>query len=216
MSSLDKIVVVARDSPLSRAQVEEVYQEIKIRHRAISFEPIWMKTGGDLDLTTSLLDKEKTNFFTKEIDDYLLAGKADIAIHSAKDLPDPLPEGLSLICYTKGVDPSDVLVFRKGENLSTLAPYAKVGTSSTRRIENLRALRSDLIPLDIRGTIGMRLDLLDTGKVDALIMAKAALIRLRIHREVVDLPGLSAPLQGKLAIVARSEDNKMKDLFSFY
>lgn len=214
MNLLDRVVVVARDSPLSRAQVDEVYQEIKVHHPRIVFDPIWIKTTGDLDLTTSLLEKEKTDFFTKEVDEYLLSYKADIAIHSAKDLPENLPEGVSLICYTKGVDSSDVLVFREEDALSTLPLYAKVGTSSFRRIENLRALRSDLVPIDIRGTIGMRLDLLDQKKVDALIIAKAALIRLRLRRKTQELPGPSAPLQGKLAIVARTDNRKMSDIFS--
>lgn len=214
MNLSDRVVVVARDSPLSRAQVEEVYQEIKEHHPRVVFDPIWIKTTGDLDLTTSLLEKEKTDFFTKEIDEYLLSRKADIAIHSAKDLPGHLPQGLSLICYTKGIDSSDVLVFRDEESLATLPPYAKVGTSSLRRIENLQALRSDLVPVDIRGTIGMRLELLDQKKVDALIMAKAALIRLRLHRKIEKLPGLTAPLQGKLALVACQENQKMWDIFS--
>lgn len=214
MNLSDRVVVVARDSPLSRAQVEEVYQEIKVHYPTIVFDPIWIKTTGDLDLTTSLLEKEKTDFFTKEIDEYLLCHKADIAIHSAKDLPEPLPWGLSIICYTTGVDSSDVLVFRDEESLATLPPYAKVGTSSLRRIENLQALRSDLTPVDIRGTIGRRLQLLDEKKVDALIMAKAALIRLRLHRKTEELPGLTAPLQGKLALVTYQENQKMKDIFS--
>lgn len=210
----ETISVAARDSPLSRAQVDEVLLELRQYHPKIQFSVKWMKTTGDLDQISSLLDKEKTDFFTKEVDEAVLSGECQIAIHSAKDLPEVISPHLTVIAYTKGVDSSDVLVFRKGESLHSLPPYSKVGTSSLRRQENLAALRWDLYSVDIRGTIDKRLSLLDEGKVDALIMAKAALIRLKITRDCQILPGPISPMQGRLAIVAKKEDQEMKKIFS--
>jgi hydroxymethylbilane synthase len=215
VSSLDKeIVVAARGSLLSRAQVAEVYNELKRYHPEILFRSIWVKTAGDIDQVTSLTCMEKTDFFTKEVDELIVQGKARIGIHSAKDLPETLCPGLVVIKYTKGVDPSDVFVFRKGDALAKLPLKAKVGTSSLRRIENLHKIREDLVAVDIRGTIETRLQMLDEGRVDALVMAKAALIRLGIERSTENLIGPTAPLQGRLAITAREEDVEMRLLFS--
>lgn len=216
MNLSDRVITVAaRDSKLSRAQVEEVLLELRGRDPRIFFEVTWMETMGDLDQTTSLLSQEKTDFFTKELDLAVVEGRCEIAIHSAKDLPDPLMSGLFIAAYTKGVDPSDVLVFREGENLSSLPFQAKVGTSSLRRQKNLLSLRGDLCPIDIRGKVERRLSLLDEGEVDALIMAKAALIRLKIERSYQLLEGEVSPMQGRLAIVTRDDNQEMKDLFSF-
>lgn len=209
------ITVAARDSLLSRAQVQEVLFAVQKVHSEITFSPLWLKTTGDLDQKTSLLTQEKTDFFTKEVDDAILDKRCQIAIHSAKDLPDPLASGLTVIAYTEGVDPSDVLVFREEGSLEALPLGAKVGTSSFRREENLKNLRSDLRCVDIRGTIEKRLSLLDEGAFDALIMAKAALIRLNLLRNTQVLPGDVSPMQGRLAIVCRKEDKEMEELFSF-
>lgn len=207
------ISVAARDSALSKVQVEEVLVELRQNYPDINFSPNWIKTTGDLDQKSSLVDKEKTDFFTKEVDEAVLSGECQIAIHSAKDLPDPIHPDLTVVAYTKGVDSSDVLVFRKGEGLHSLPPFSKVGTSSLRRIQNLLSLREDLCPVDIRGTIEKRLSLLDNGEVDAVILAKAALIRLKIIRDMQDLPGAISPMQGRLAIIARKEDFVVKEIF---
>ncbi len=209
------ITVAARESSLSRAQVEEILLAVQEIHPEITFSPLWLKTIGDRDQKTSLLTQEKTNFFTKEVDEAVLEGRCQIAIHSAKDLPDPLPEGLAVIAYTEGVDPSDVLVFKEEDSLETLPSGARIGTSSFRREENVKKLRSDLICVDIRGTIEKRLSLLDEGDYDALIMAKAALIRLKLIRKTQNLPGAISLMQGRLAILCREEDEEMKELFSF-
>ncbi len=208
------ISVAARASRLSRAQVQEVLLELRQVDSQVKFTPTFFMTTGDADQATSLLTQEGTDFFTKEIDEAVLKGVCRIGIHSAKDLPDELPSGLATIAYTKGVDPSDVLVFRTAEDRESLQKNAKVGTSSLRRIENIRAFRDDLVPVDIRGTIEKRLELLDSGVVDALVIAKAALIRLQIQRETMLLPGRGAARQGSLAVVAKEDDHEMKALFA--
>lgn len=210
-----EIFVGARDSRLSRAQVEEVERELRAEGQEVVFKPVWIETPGDRDLVTSLTTLDRTDFFTQDIDQRQLLGEIRIAIHSAKDLPDPLPKGLKVVALTKGVDQSDVLVLRKGETLEGLRPGAKIGTSSLRRIEALKELRVDLDPIDIRGTIDQRLLKLVTHQVDGVILAKAALIRLNfLHLNMIPLKGTSALHQGRLAIVAREEDAEMNLLFS--
>lgn len=213
--STEKIFTVgARNSLLSYAQVAEVLQELHIHHPHVRFHPLWIETKGDKDLKTSLKTLDKTDFFTYEIDQMQSAGLFRLSIHSAKDLPDPLAPGLKLIALTKGVDPSDVLVLREKENLHNLPLGAKIGTSSIRREEAVRALRSDLMTVDIRGAIPARLALLDRKEVDGVVIAQAALIRLGLtDRNRIVLKAESAPLQGKLAVIAREEDEEMQTLF---
>lgn len=205
------ISVGARSSPLSRAQVEEVQAEL-LTHR---LEPLWVETIGDSDQKTSLRTLQKTDFFTKEIDAMLFAETCRIAVHSAKDLPDPLPKGLAIAAVTQGVDSSDSLVFRSNESLETLPTGAKVATSSIRREECVQQLRPDLSFIDIRGTIGQRLQKLDSGEADGVVIAEAALIRLGLtHLNRIKLPGETVEGQGKLAILARESDEEMLCLFA--
>jgi hydroxymethylbilane synthase len=194
--------------------MEEVLEELRSFHPEIAFEPIWVETTGDKDLKTSLRALEKTDFFTKEIDALQKSGGCRISIHSAKDLPDPLPAGLTLVALTKGVDPSDSIVLRDNETLDSLPMGAKIGTSSARREKNIDDLRSDLECVDIRGNIQRRLALLDEGVVDGVVMAEAALIRLKLtHRTRTALPGERAELQGQLAVLALEGDEEMRVLF---
>lgn len=210
-----EIIVGARKSPLSQQQIHEVLSEIRRYHSEVNFLPILLATQGDKDLNTSLRDLDKTDFFTKEIDDLLLQKKCRIAIHSAKDLPEPLPKGIVLAALTEGVDSSDSLVLRDGEELYSLPAGAVIATSSIRREEAVKALRSDLQFQDIRGTIEQRLQKLTSLQVDGVVVAEAALIRLGLQNcNRVKLPGETAPLQGKLAITARENDKQMLDLFS--
>lgn len=207
------VKIGSRDSKLARAQVDEVLQELKVFYPHIQFDPVWLKTTGDLDLKTSLRTLEKTNFFTKELDEMLLKGDIQVAIHSAKDLPDPLPQGLKIVALTKGVDSSDALVF----NLDELPMGAKMGVSSDRREQALLKWRPDLKCVDVRGSVDKRLELLDAGDLDGLVVAEAALIRLNLtHRKRVRLECETLPLQGRLAVVAREEDAEMEKLFSVF
>jgi len=209
------IKVGARFSPLSQAQVREVLLELRIHHPDSDFQPLFLKTTGDLDLKSSLRGLEKTNFFTKEVDDLLVQGLCRIAIHSAKDLPASLPEGLKIIAITEGVDSADVLVLRSGESFDALPSRPVIATSSERREAMVSLLRSDFLFKDLRGTIAQRLSKLDSGEADGVVVAEAALIRLGLtHLNRVRLPGDGVALQGKLAIVARHDDDEMHQLFA--
>jgi hydroxymethylbilane synthase len=208
------IKVAARDSLLSQVQVQEVFEELKKFHSEVRFETTFLKTTGDLDLKTSLTLLEKTDFFTREIDQLVLKGICDVGIHSAKDLPDPLPEGLERYALTQGVDPSDSLVLREGETLQSLPYGAKIGTSSLRRMQMIKIYREDAVAVDIRGNIQQRLQLLEEKKVDAVMMAEAALIRLKMtHLNRIHLQGDTAPLQGRLAVIGRKHENQIKRYF---
>lgn len=185
----------ARSSPLSRAQVEEVRNELRLE-----FEVVWVETMGDRDKITSLKGMEKTNFFTKELDEMVMTGEIDAAIHSAKDLPDPLPRGLEVAWISEGLDPRDSLVFEK-------EPIEVVATSSVRREEAVRSIYPGCRFVDLRGTIHERLAKLGKG-IDGVVIAEAALIRLQLtHLNRIILPGPTASLQGKLAIVCRANEN---------
>lgn len=203
------ISTCARSSPLSRKQIEEVFEELKI-----PYEPIFVESTGDLDQKTSLRTLDKTDFFTREIDQMLLNGACRIGIHSAKDLPEPLPKGLKIVAITCGIDPSDSLVLREFETLDSLKSGSVIATSSVRREESCLALRADLSFRDLRGTIHKRLELLENGEADGVVVAESALLRLNLaHLNRIRLPGETTHLQGQLAIVAREGDREMEQLF---
>jgi hydroxymethylbilane synthase len=206
-----KIRVGARSSSLSKKQVEEVYQQLKAIHPHVVFEPLYVETKGDKDQTTSLRFLEKTDFFTLEIDEMVLKGDCRVGIHSAKDLPDPLPPGLAVAAITEGVDPADVLVVREGAQF----PFdGVVATSSIRREVSVKQLYPFATFQDIRGNIEERLAKLFRGEIDGVVIAEAAIIRLGLTQlKRIRLPGSVAPLQGRLAVTIREDDQEMKDLF---
>ena len=209
VATASAITVGARGSKLSQAQVWEVHRELLEHHPHIKFKPNWITTMGDKDKKTSLRDLDKTDFFTREVDELQLKGEFRISIHSAKDLPDPLATGLKIIALTKGVDPSDVLIYNQ-----ELPPNAIIATSSHRREQNLREWKKGFRFADIRGTIEERLAILDRGEVDGVVMAEAALIRLGLmNRKRMPIPGDTAPMQGRLAVIALSTDHEMEQLF---
>lgn len=187
--------------------MKEVEEELRSFHPSGFFDPIFVDTMGDKDKKTSLRGLEKTDFFTRELDELLLSGNVRIAIHSAKDLPDPLPKGLAIAALTRGVDPRDSLVMGK------MRDNPRIGTSSHRREEAVRELYPNAAFFDLRGTIHERLEWLDRGEADGIVVAEAALIRLQLtHLRRVYLPGPTAPLQGKLAVLAREGDEEMFEL----
>lgn len=214
-TTLSELTVGSRRSPLARAQVIEVQKEINQHYPNLTFDCFFIDTSGDVDQSTSIRTLEKTNFFTKEIDTLLLTGECRIAIHSAKDLPNPLSEGLSIVALTSGLDPSDVVVLKPGISLATLPPTPTIATSSIRREEAARKVIPDATFIDLRGTIDQRLMLLQTGPAHGIVVAEAALIRLGLtHLNRIKLPGPTAELQGKLAVIARTDDAGMHALFA--
>ncbi len=191
--------VAARGSKLSRAQVEE----IKALYPSFLFETTYVESRGDQDLKTALRTMEKTDFFTREVDALVLEGMCDLSVHSAKDLPETLPEGLEVVEITEGVDRSDSLVI-EGE----LKPGMVVATSTKRREENVHRLCGDVTFVAIRGTVEERVAKWERGEFDALVVAEAAIIRLGLtHLPRITLPGEVAPLQGQLALVGKVGSN---------
>lgn len=164
----------------------------------------YVETHGDLDLSRSLRDMGQTDFFTREVDALVLSGACEIAVHSAKDLPKPLPEGLTCMALTRSLDSTDSLVMRPGDSLHTLPPAARIATSSLRREAEVLKLRSDLTCIDVRGPIAERLACLEDGRADGVVVAHAALIRLGLDTlNFITLPGTTTPFQGQLAVVAK-------------
>ncbi len=213
--STNRISVAARSSPLSQIQVKEVFEEISSIYPDLEFNLTLVTTIGDRDQSTSLRTLGKTDFFTRDIDQLLISEQCRIAVHSAKDLPEHLPEKLKIIAVTKGIDSSDSLVLRKGADIKSLPTGSKIAASTVLREEAVRALRTDLKFVDIRGTIEQRLEKLNQTEVDGVVIAEAALIRLgftRLNR--IRLAGKTTPGQGKLAIVARKTDKEIEHIFS--
>lgn len=208
------IKVISRESPLAILQVEEVFSQLPVH---TEYELIACRSYGDKHQSVSLMETLSPDFFTRELDEALLKGEADLAVHSAKDLPYPLPAGLKVIALTASQDPGDSLVLREGESyqLETLPPGSVVATSSLRRKEELMNCRPDLQVRSIRGSIEERIKQVDNGDFDALIVATCALQRLELtHRIVQALPFKTHPLQGALAVVAKSDREDLQQLFA--
>lgn len=182
----------------------------------ISLEVI--KTLGDQHLEQPLHEISGKGVFTRELDEALLGERVQLVVHSLKDLPTELPDGLCIAATPARVDPRDVLVGPEGEHttLASLKEGAVVGTSSLRRVALLRAFRRDVTPRTIRGNVDTRLRKLDEGQFDAIILAAAGLTRLGLAKRVSEwlerTSWLPAPGQGALALVTRSEDAETRDL----
>ena len=202
--------ILSRDSRLAKIQVKEVISNFP----EIEYELITMKTFGDIHREISLFENKQQDFFTDEIDKALLEEKGDIAVHSAKDLPYPLNDGLEVIALTKSPDKSDSLVSRENKRLMELPKGAKVGTSSKIRKEQIEKIRPDLEVVSIRGTIEERIGLIESCHVDAVIIATCALLRLgHSDKTAGPLPFKTHPLQGNLAVVAKRGRSDLKALF---
>lgn len=209
-----KLKVVTRSSPLSLLQVKEVFSYLPRQE----YDLITLAAFGDKNKHISLMDAGVAeDFFTRELDATLLNEQADIAVHSAKDLPYPLPLGLELYCLTRAKDKSDSLVSRNNLILSQLPAGARIGTSSLKRKTELLKLRSDLTVVSIRGTIEERIAQVDSGFIDALIVATCALQRLGLEARIAEiLPFKSHALQGNLAIVGKAKKPALKAIFSAF
>ena len=207
-----KIKVIARGSRLSRLQVEEVFKNFP----HLSYEIKYLESYGDKNLQISLLNGEApADIFTRELDDAIRRGDADIAIHSAKDLPYPLPEDIEVIALFPAFDTTDSLVSRDHKKLAELPVGSVIGTSSPLRKKGLNELRPDLTIKGIRGCIEERVQQVKDGKYDAAIVATCALKRLGMEDEIAEvLPFPTHPLQGFLAITAKKGNEELRTAFA--
>uniref|UniRef100_UPI00257D2C24 uroporphyrinogen-III C-methyltransferase n=1 Tax=Prevotella sp. TaxID=59823 RepID=UPI00257D2C24 len=207
-----KIRVIARGSRLSRLQVEEVFKNFP----ELAYEIKYLESYGDKNQQISLLNGEApADIFTRELDDAIRQGDADIAIHSAKDLPYPLPEDIEVIALFPAFDTTDSLVSRDHKKLAELPAGSIIGTSSPLRKKGLNELRPDLTIKGIRGCIEERVQQVKDGKYDAAIVATCALKRLGMEDEIAEvLPFPTHPLQGFLAVTAKKGSHDLKQAFA--
>ena len=202
--------IVTRESPLALWQARYVLACLQDAHPGLSVEIQGVKTVADRFLHRTLADMGGKGVFVKELEQALLNGEADLAVHSMKDVTVDIPAGLSIPVIMQREDPRDVLISNRYATLAELAVGAKVGTSSLRRQCQLNTNYPGLNLLDIRGNVGSRLQKLDNGEYDALILAAAGIKRLgeenRI-REYIDVEDvLPAIGQGALGIETRADD----------
>ncbi len=214
-----KIKVGTRGSKLALAQTNWVIGKIREKHPGLEIETVIIKTKGDKITDVPLAKVGGKGLFVKEIEEALLRHDIDLAVHSMKDVPTELPEGLEIAIIPERESPYDVLISRNGKGLSDLPKGAKVGTSSLRRAAQIRARYPELTIENLRGNLDTRLRKLAEGLYDAIIVAEAGLLRLglgdtpreRLSPEVM-LPAIG---QGALAIEVRRDDAELKEALSF-
>ncbi|MCD6460327.1 hydroxymethylbilane synthase [bacterium] len=202
---------------LALVQVDEIIDKIKSFYHDFKAQIIVFSTTGDKDKKTPVSQIEGTDFFTREIDQAVLSGKADFAVHSAKDLPDKLRQGLETVLVTAPMEQNDVIVSKKNMPLCKLPKNAKIGTSSIKRKTQLRDFRPDFQIIDIRGNIEERINILDNTNLDAVVIAQCALVRLGLENRIsqkIPLPLMRPhPLQGSLSVVIKSNNREMANFF---
>ncbi len=213
----DQTVRIATSkSPLAMWQAEHVAAELKQAHPGLEVELLGMSTQGDKILDTPLAKIGGKGLFVKELEQGMLAGSADIAVHSMKDVPVELPEGLHLPVIMQREDPRDAFVSNNFQGLDELPQGATVGTSSLRRECQLRERRPDLKIAPLRGNVNTRLRKLDEGEFDAIILASAGLIRLGFGQRIAGFiePEQSLPAigQGAVGIECRVDDARVNAL----
>ena len=218
MSPQRTYILGTRGSALALAQTHLVLAALKARHPQITWEVEPIRTTGDRDQTTSLSQIGGQGVFVNEIERALLAGEIDLAVHSLKDVPSVLPDGLALAAMLPREDPRDALVSRTGLTLGELPEGARVGTGSMRRRAQLRAIRADLQLLDIRGNVDTRLRKVQEGTYDAAVLAVAGLRRLGREDAISAVLSpevmLPAPGQGTIVIQVRDDDDVAVQLVS--
>lgn len=210
MNKQPSLRIATRESPLALWQANFVKDALNQHHPALSVELVPMTTRGDQILDSPLAKVGGKGLFVKELEKAMLDGRADIAVHSMKDVPMEFPEGLGLAVICEREDPADAFVSNDYRLLKELPEGAKVGTSSFRRQCQLKELRPDLEILDLRGNVGTRLGKLDSGGYDGIILAAAGLIRLdlaeRIRERLSYELSLPAGGQGAVGIECRNDD----------
>lgn len=207
------LYLASRGSNLALTQSRSVARLLEARHPGLRVEIQVYKTKGDRVLDVALAQIGSKGLFTKELEEALLDGRAQLAVHSLKDMPTELPAGLCLAAIPEREDARDALVTRDGAALADLPAGARVGTSSLRRVAQLRHVRPDLCFTPLRGNVDTRLARLDAGVCDALVIAAAGLQRLgyagRISERLDPAVCLPAVGQGALAVEARAGDPQL-------
>lgn len=218
MTQSKTLKIATRQSPLALWQANFVKDRLEQLHSHLTVELVPMVTKGDVILDSPLAKIGGKGLFVKELEHALLEKRADIAVHSMKDVPMSFPEGLGLYVICKREDPRDAFVSNTYCTLSDLPQGAIVGTSSLRRQCQLKQLRPDLDIRSLRGNVGTRLSKLDAGEYDAIILASAGLIRLGLAKRISSFieteQSLPAAGQGAVGIECRTDDAEVQALLA--
>jgi len=210
------IRIATRKSPLALWQAEHVRSCLQQAHPGLTVELLTMSTQGDKILDTPLAKIGGKGLFVKELEQSMFDGRADIAVHSMKDVPVELPPGLHLAVILAREEPRDAFVSNRFHCFADLPQGARVGTSSLRRQVQLLRQRPDLEILDLRGNVGTRLKKLDEGLFDAIILASAGLIRLGMAERITEMLDTTICLpaigQGAVGVECRSDDDEVNKL----
>lgn len=220
MSPLKKnLVIGTRGSKLALWQANHIAESIRTRYPSVEVTIIRIVTTGDRILDVPLAKIGGKGLFTKELENAMLQGEIDLAVHSLKDMPTELPPGLTLAAVTRRADPGDALISPRFSTLDELPLGARVGTSSLRRRAQLLNYRPDLLISDLRGNLDTRLNKVRTKELDAIILAVAGLKRLGWEQEISQVLPYSICLpavgQGALAIEARQDAAEVLEMLSF-
>ena len=214
--STNLLRIATRKSPLALWQAEHVRERLQALHPGLQVELVTMSTQGDRVLDSPLAKIGGKGLFVKELELAMLEGRADIAVHSMKDVTAELPEDLAIGAILEREDPRDAFVSGQFTSIGDLPQGARVGTSSLRRQCQLLAARPDLQILDLRGNVGTRLSKLDDGQYDALVLACAGLKRLGMEERITCAISpdemLPAIAQGVIGIECRLDDKRVADL----
>lgn len=209
---MKELIIATRGSKLALWQSNHIKDELEKKFDGLKVELKIFKTKGDKILDTPLALIGGKGLFTKELEDAMLKGEAHIAVHSLKDVPTILPDGLTLAAITKREDPRDALLSEKYESIEDLPPNAVVGTTSLRRRMQLLHIRPDLVIKDLRGNVDTRIKKLKNGEFDAIILAIAGLKRLGLMNEVKYINPIEEekmiPAMGQAALGIECVDNE--------
>jgi hydroxymethylbilane synthase len=210
------LVVGTRGSLLAVTQTDWVVNQIRRHHPGIEVRTERITTRGDRHPEAPLPEVGQKGIFTQELEEALLDGRIDLAVHSAKDLPQEMPEGLGIVCVPRREDPRDALISRDGRGLEYLPPEAIVGTSSLRRQAQLRLTRGDLRFCVLRGNVDTRIKKVHRGDCEATLLAMAGLRRVGLTEHVTEVLDVDrmvpAPGQGILAVQGRADDERVRSL----
>ncbi|EGR4116550.1 hydroxymethylbilane synthase [Vibrio cholerae] len=212
------IRIATRQSPLALWQANYVKDALMAAHPGLQVELVTMVTRGDVILDTPLAKVGGKGLFVKELEIAMLEGRADLAVHSMKDVPVDFPDGLGLVTICEREDPRDAFVSNTYAKIEALPSGAIVGTCSLRRQCQLKAARPDLVIKELRGNVGTRLSKLDAGEYDAIILAAAGLKRLELESRIRSFiePEQSLPAvgQGAVGIECRVNDQRVRALLA--